>query len=210
MTRPIAPGQSIPADLLLRAYANGVFPMAEDADDPEVFWVRPEMRGVIPLDGFHVPKSLAKVIRKGRFEISFDRDFEAVIEACAQAREGRPSTWINQAIREAYGTLFRRGHCHTVEARLDGRLVGGLYGVSLGAAFFGESMFSFETDASKVCLWNLVERLKMQGFRLLDTQFTTEHLKRVRAIDVPRAKYEKILAQAIEGEADFNIPGERE
>ena len=210
MTRPIAPGQSIPADLLLRAYANGVFPMAEDADDPEVFWVRPEMRGVIPLDGFHVPKSLAKVIRKGRFEISFDRDFEAVIEACAQAREGRPSTWINQAIREAYGTLFRRGHCHTVEARLDGRLVGGLYGVSLGAAFFGESMFSFETDASKVCLWHLVERLKMQGFRLLDTQFTTEHLKRVRAIDVPRAKYEKILAQAIEGEADFNIPGERE
>ncbi|MCB1420429.1 MAG: leucyl/phenylalanyl-tRNA--protein transferase [Notoacmeibacter sp.] len=210
MTRPIAPGQSIPADLLLRAYANGVFPMAEDADDPEVFWVRPEMRGVIPLDGFHVPKSLAKVIRKGRFEISFDRDFEAVIEACAQAREGRPSTWINQAIREAYGTLFRRGHCHTVEARLDGRLVGGLYGVSLGAAFFGESMFSFETDASKVCLWNLVERLKMQGFRLLDTQFTTEHLKRFGAIDVPRAKYEKILAQAIEGEADFNIPGERE
>ena len=210
MTRPIAPGQSIPADLLLRAYASGVFPMAEDADDPEVFWVRPEMRGVIPLDGFHVPKSLAKVIRKGRFEISFDRDFEAVIEACAQAREGRPSTWINQAIREAYGTLFRRGHCHTVEARLDGRLVGGLYGVSLGAAFFGESMFSFETDASKVCLWNLVERLKMQGFRLLDTQFTTEHLKRFGAIDVPRAKYEKILAQAIEGEADFNIPGERE
>ena len=210
MTRPIAPGQSIPADLLLRAYANGVFPMAEDADDPEVFWVSPEMRGVIPLDGFHVPKSLAKVIRKGRFEISFDRDFEAVIEACAQAREGRPSTWINQAIREAYGTLFRRGHCHTVEARLDGRLVGGLYGVSLGAAFFGESMFSFETDASKVCLWHLVERLKMQGFRLLDTQFTTEHLKRFGAIDVPRAKYEKILAQAIEGEADFNIPGERE
>ena len=210
MTRPIAPGQSIPADLLLRAYANGVFPMAEDADDPEVFWVRPEMRGVIPLDGFHVPKSLAKVIRKGRFEISFDRDFEAVIEACAQAREGRPPTWINQAIREAYGTLFRRGHCHTVEARLDGRLVGGLYGVSLGAAFFGESMFSFETDASKVCLWHLVERLKMQGFRLLDTQFTTEHLKRFGAIDVPRAKYEKILAQAIEGEADFNIPGERE
>ena len=150
------------------------------------------------------------MIRKGRFEISFDRDFEAVIEACAQAREGRPSTWINQAIREAYGTLFRRGHCHTVEARLDGRLVGGLYGVSLGAAFFGESMFSFETDASKVCLWNLVERLKMQGFRLLDTQFTTEHLKRFGAIDVPRAKYEKILAQAIEGEADFNIPGERE
>ncbi|MCB1382061.1 MAG: leucyl/phenylalanyl-tRNA--protein transferase [Notoacmeibacter sp.] len=209
MSRPIAPGQTIPADLLLRAYASGVFPMAEDADDPEVFWVRPEMRGVIPLDGFHVPKSLAKVIRQNRFEIAFDRDFDAVIDACALSREGRQTTWINQSIREAYGVLHRRGHCHTVEAWRDGRLVGGLYGVSLGAAFFGESMFSFETDASKVCLWHLVERLKAQGFRLLDTQFTTDHLKRFGAIDVPRSKYEKMLAEAIEGEADFNLEGER-
>ncbi len=208
--RPIAPGQKIPAELLLRAYSNGVFPMAEDADDPEVFWVRPEMRGVIPLDGFHVPKSLAKVIRQGRFEISFDRDFDGVIGACAESREGRPTTWINGAIREAYGVLFRRGHCHTVEARLDGALVGGLYGVSLGAAFFGESMFSRATDASKICLWHLVERLKAQGFLLLDTQFTTEHLKRFGAIDVPRKRYEGMLATAIDGEASFTLPGERE
>jgi leucyl/phenylalanyl-tRNA---protein transferase len=204
MERPFAPGHRIPPDLLLKAYASGVFPMAENADDPEVFWVRPETRGVIPLDSFHVPKSLAKAIRRQAFEIDFDRDFAGVIDGCAQSREARPSTWINGPIREAYGKLFERGHCHTVEARRDGLLVGGLYGVTLGRTFFGESMFSRATDASKVCLVALVERLRERGFVLLDTQFTTEHLKRFGAIDVPRRKYEKLLANAIAGEAVFH------
>jgi leucyl/phenylalanyl-tRNA--protein transferase len=203
MSRPFAPGYRIPPELLLRAYASGVFPMAEHADDPEVFWVRPETRGVIPLDAFHVPKSLAKTIRQGRFEIRYDHDFAGVIDGCAETGEGRASTWINAPIREAYLDLHRRGHCHSVEAWRDGRLVGGLYGVSLGAAFFGESMFSRERDASKVCLAHLVERLRRQGFVLLDTQFTTEHLKRFGAVDVPRRKYEKLLEQALEGEAVF-------
>lgn len=203
MTRPIAPGQSIPIDLLLRAYASGVFPMAESADDPEVFWVRPETRGVIPLDGFHVPRSLRKVVRRAPFEVRFDSDFNGVIEGCAEPRSGRMTTWINQPIRDAYAELFRRGHCHTVEAWRDGRLVGGLYGVTLGRAFFGESMFSRETDASKVCLVHLVERLIERGFVLLDTQFTTDHLKRLGAIDMPRGRYERLLEDAVTGEARF-------
>jgi leucyl/phenylalanyl-tRNA--protein transferase len=200
MARPFAPGHRIPPDLLLKAYASGVFPMAESADDPEVFWVQPEARGIIPLDDFHVPKSLAKVVRQGRFDIRFDHDFEAVIAACAESRAIRPTTWINAPIREAYAELFRRGHCHTVEAWREDRMVGALYGVTLGRAFFGESMFSRETDASKVCLVHLVERLRERGFELLDTQFTTEHLKRFGAIDVPRKRYEKLLADAMMGE----------
>lgn len=203
MTRPYAPGYRIPTELLLKAYASGVFPMAESADDPEVFWVRPESRGVIPLDDFHIPKSLAKVIRQGRFEIRVDSDFAGVVDACAEEREERQSTWINAPIREAYIELFRQGHCHSVEAWRDDRLVGGLYGVRLGRAFFGESMFSRETDASKVCLVHLVERLRQRGFVLLDTQFTTEHLKRFGAVDVPRARYEKLLQEALKGEAAF-------
>lgn len=200
MARPFAPGERIPVDLLLKAYASGVFPMADSADDPEVFWVRPETRGVMPLDGFHVPKSLAKVVRQGRFEIAVDRDFAAVIDGCAESRDVRRTTWINGPIREAYGRLFDIGHAHTVEARREGQLVGGLYGVSLGRAFFGESMFSRETDASKVCLVHLVERLRDRGFVLLDTQFTTEHLKRFGAIDVPRRKYDRLLEEALAGE----------
>ncbi|MBE1203746.1 leucyl/phenylalanyl-tRNA--protein transferase [Aminobacter carboxidus] len=203
MTRPYAPGYSIPTDLLLKAYASGVFPMAESASDPEVFWVRPETRGIIPFDAFHVPHSLAKTIRQGHFEVRFDSDFEGVIDACAERRAGRLSTWINAPIREAYTHLHRIGNAHSVEAWRDGELVGGLYGVSLGRAFFGESMFSRETDASKVCLVHLVERLKQRGFLLLDTQFTTDHLKRFGAVDVPRDKYEKMLAKALVGEATF-------
>jgi len=203
MTRPYAPGYGIPTDLLLKAYASGVFPMAESASDPEVFWVRPETRGIIPFDGFHVPHSLAKTIRQGHFEIRFDSDFEGVIDACAERRAGRLSTWINAPIREAYTHLHRIGNAHSVEAWRDGELVGGLYGVSLGRAFFGESMFSRETDASKVCLVHLVGRLRERGFLLLDTQFTTDHLKRFGAIDVPRDKYEKLLAKALIGEATF-------
>jgi leucyl/phenylalanyl-tRNA---protein transferase len=203
MSRPLAPGYRIPPDLLLRAYATGVFPMAESADDPEIFWVRPESRGVIPLDRFHVPKRLMRTIRQEQFEIHFDRDFASVIEACAELREGRTSTWINGPIREAYSILFERGHCHTVEAWQGEALVGGLYGVSLGRAFFGESMFSRVADASKVCLYHLVERLKERGFVLLDTQFTTSHLKRFGAIDVPRGRYERMLEEALSGEAAF-------
>ncbi len=201
MTRPYAPGYRIPTDLLLKAYASGVFPMAESATDPEVFWVRPEMRGIIPLDGFHTSKSLLKAVRRHPFDIRFD--FEATIDACAERRDERPSTWINAPIREAYVQLHRLNHCHSVEAWRGDRLVGGLYGVSLGRVFFGESMFSKETDASKICLYHLVERLKARGFALLDTQFTTEHLKRFGAVDVPRARYEKMLAEALKGEAVF-------
>ena len=201
MTRPFAPGYRIPTDLLLKAYASGVFPMAESASDPEVFWVRPETRGIIPLGDFHTPRSLRKTIRKNRFDIRFDFDFEATIDACAEKREDRASTWINAPIREAYVQLYQMGHCHSVEAWRDGRLVGGLYGLALGRVFFGESMFSRETDASKVCLVALVERLNERGFELLDTQFTTEHLKHFGAIDMPRARYEKILAQALKGDA---------
>ncbi|MVA99057.1 leucyl/phenylalanyl-tRNA--protein transferase [Nitratireductor sp. CAU 1489] len=203
MVRPFAPGDRIPPDLLLKAYSNGVFPMGESADDPEVFWVRPETRGIIPLEGFHIPKSLRKTVRQATFEIFFDRDFDAVVEGCAQARSGRMSTWINAPIRAAYRDLFERGHCHTVEAWRDGHLVGGLYGVTLGRAFFGESMFSRERDASKVCLVHLVERLRARGFVLLDTQFTTAHLKRFGAIDMPRRRYETLLAEATTGDAVF-------
>jgi leucyl/phenylalanyl-tRNA--protein transferase len=203
MTRPLAPGSGIPTDLLLRAYASGVFPMAESADDPEVFWVRPETRGIIPLDAFHLPKSLAKTIRHGVFEIEFDYDFAGVIQGCAEKRPERRSTWINKPIREAYTRLFELGHCHTVEAWREERLVGGLYGVTLGRVFFGESMFSRTRDASKVCLAALVERLNARGFQLLDTQFTTEHLKRFGAIDVPRARYERLLDEAVRGDARF-------
>lgn len=198
--RPFAPGHRIPPDLLLRAYASGVFPMAEEADDPEVFWVRPESRGIIPLHDFHVPKSLRKVIRQQRFEVRRDTTFTGVIDGCAESADDREKTWINAPIREAYGELFARGHCHTVEAWREDRLVGGLYGVTLGRAFFGESMFSRETDASKVCLVHLVDHLMERGFVLLDTQFTTDHLKRFGAVDVARRRYEVLLSEALEGE----------
>lgn len=203
MTRPFAPIFRIPPDLLLRAYATGVFPMAEHADDPEVFWVRPEMRGVIPLDKFHVPRSLKKSLRHNAYEIRYDFDFSAVVDACAETGPGRQETWINAPIREAYTELFERGYCHTVEAWREGKLAGGLYGVSLGRAFFGESMFSREPNASKICLVYLVNRLRERAFLLLDTQFTTPHLKRFGAVDVPRRRYEQLLADALEGTAKF-------
>ncbi len=203
MTRPFAPGHRIPTDLLLKAYASGVFPMAESAADPEVFWVRPEARGIIPLDAFHIPRSLRKTVRQRPFDIRIDTDFAGVIDACAEESGNRQTTWINAPIREAYIELFGVGHAHSVEAWHDGRLAGGLYGVTLGRAFFGESMFSRWTDASKVCLVHLVERLRQRGFVLLDTQFTTEHLKHFGAIDVPRRKYEILLEEALRGRANF-------
>ncbi|MBY2921800.1 leucyl/phenylalanyl-tRNA--protein transferase [Rhizobium leguminosarum] len=195
-SRRKSPG--ITPDILLRAYSIGLFPMAESADDPEIFWVEPELRGVLPFDHFHVSKSLAKTVRKNPFEIRFDHAFDQVIAACAEETSGRPSTWINRTIRSLYSTLFDMGHAHTVEAWEGDELVGGLYGVSLGSAFFGESMFSRRTDASKICLVHLVDRLRQKGFTLLDTQFTTEHLKTFGAIDVPKTDYAGMLAAAME------------
>ncbi|QIO52039.1 leucyl/phenylalanyl-tRNA--protein transferase [Rhizobium leguminosarum bv. trifolii] len=195
-SRRKSPG--ITPDILLRAYSIGLFPMAESADDPEIFWVEPELRGVLPFDHFHVSKSLAKTVRKNPFEIRFDHAFDQVIAACAEETSGRPSTWINKTIRSLYSTLFDMGHAHTVEAWECDELVGGLYGVSLGSAFFGESMFSRRTDASKICLVHLVDRLRQRGFTLLDTQFTTEHLKTFGAIDVPKADYAAMLTEAME------------
>ena len=189
---------AITPDILLRAYSIGLFPMAESSDDPEIFWVEPEMRGILPLDGFHISKSLAKTARKRPFDIRFDTAFERVITYCAEPAEDRPSTWINTTIRKLYTELHRMGHAHSVEAWEDEELVGGLYGVSLGSAFFGESMFSRRTNASKICLVHLVERLRAKGFTLLDTQFTTEHLKTFGAIDIPKDEYLKLLKKAVD------------
>lgn len=187
----------ITVDILLRAYSAGLFPMADSADDPELFWVEPEIRGIIPLNDFHVSKSLAKAMRKNPFDIRFDTAFEAVMAGCAAEAPDRPSTWINATIRKLYTELHQIGHAHSVEAWEGDELVGGLYGVSLGAAFFGESMFSRRTNASKICLVHLVERLRASGFVLLDTQFTTEHLKTFGAIDVPKLEYAKMLDLAV-------------
>ncbi|SMD05611.1 leucyl/phenylalanyl-tRNA--protein transferase [Rhizobium sp. RU36D] len=188
---------TITPEILLRAYSIGLFPMAESADDPEIFWVEPELRGILPLDGFHVSRSLAKAIRQKPFDIRFDTAFDAVIEKCGESAEDRPSTWINATIRKLYGQLHRMGHAHSVEAFEGDELVGGLYGVTLGSAYFGESMFSRRTNASKICLVHLVERLKARGFTLLDTQFTTEHLKTFGAIDLPKKDYARLLEKAV-------------
>ncbi|BCH54068.1 leucyl/phenylalanyl-tRNA--protein transferase [Agrobacterium vitis] len=197
MGRRSSKDRSITPDILLRAYSIGLFPMAESSDDPELFWVEPDLRGIIPLDSFHYSKSLAKIIRQKPFDIRFDTAFSAVLDKCAEPAPDRPSTWINQTIRDLYTALFQMGHAHSVEAFEGDELVGGLYGVSLGAAFFGESMFSRRSNASKICLVHLVERLRAQGFVLLDTQFTTEHLKTFGAIDVPKDEYAKMLEEAV-------------
>ncbi|MBN9082947.1 MAG: leucyl/phenylalanyl-tRNA--protein transferase [Rhizobiales bacterium 62-17] len=196
----------ITPQLLLRAYSVGMFPMAESADDPSIFWVDPEQRGIFPLDGLAISRSLAKVVRSDRFDIQIDRDFDAVIDGCSGAGMGlaRPSTWINTRIRKLYRDLFDQGHVHTVEAySATGDLVGGLYGVSIGGAFFGESMFHRETDASKVALVHLVARLNKGGFELLDTQFVTPHLITLGAVEIPRADYHARLDEAIGRPAQF-------
>ena len=203
MTRHGEADFDITPEVLLKAYACGIFPMAEGADDPSIFWVEPERRGVLPLDRFHVPRRLARTVRADRFTVRVDSAFDQVLDACAAPSPGRRKTWINVRIRRLYGELFARGHCHSVEAWRDGRLVGGLYGVKLKRAFFGESMFHRETDASKVCLVHLVARLKAGGFALLDTQFLTEHLATFGAIEIERAEYQRGLAHALEGDADF-------
>lgn len=190
-------------DLLLRAYAAGVFPMAESRDDPEVFWVDPRDRGVLPLDGFHMSRSLRRRLRSGMYEVSVNQAFEAVIDGCAD----RPETWINATISALYADLFRLGRAHSVEVWEDNDLIGGVYGVALGGAFFGESMFSRRTDASKVALAYLVDRLRQGGFALFDTQFITDHLASLGAIEIPRETYHRLLGNALSVHADFGAPG---
>jgi leucyl/phenylalanyl-tRNA--protein transferase len=193
----------ITPELLLQAYRIGVFPMGERRDDPKLYWLDPRLRAVLPLDGFHLPKRLARTMRQGMFEVTADTDFTEVMRACAEPRPGHPESWINEPILALYGELFRRGHAHSIECRRDGRLVGGLYGVSVGAAFFGESMFSRERDASKVALVHLMARLIKGGFRLLDCQFMTEHLRSFGAIEMPREEFRVLLAEAVDRPAGF-------
>ena len=188
-------------ELLLRAYAAGIFPMAETADDPEVFWVDPEQRGILPLDGFHLPRRLGRTLCQDVFDVRCDAAFEAVVRGCAEPTPERPKTWINEEIVRLYAALHRLGFAHSVEAWRGGELVGGLYGVALGAAFFGESMYSRVTDASKVALAQLVARLRLGGFHLLDTQFVTNHLQQFGAVEISRAQYHRRLKAAIQLEA---------
>jgi leucyl/phenylalanyl-tRNA--protein transferase len=204
MTSRDSAAAEITPEVLLRAYACGIFPMAESADDPTLFWVEPEMRGVIPLDGFRISSRLARTVRSDAFTITVNKAFKAVISGCAAPAEGREDTWINRRIRDLYSGLHGLGHGHSVEAWQDGDLVGGLYGVSLGRAFFGESMFHRVRDASKVALVHLVARLITGGFELLDAQYVTEHLKSFGAVEVPRRRYTALLDKALLGEpADF-------
>ena len=193
----------ITPEVLLRAYACGIFPMAESADDPTLFWVEPEQRGVIPLDGFHISSRLARTVRSDRFVVTVNRAFTEGIDGCAAPRRGRENTWINRRIRNLYTALQRLGHCHSVEAWDGDQLAGGLYGVSLGGAFFGESMFHRARDASKVALVHLVARLIAGGFVLLDTQFVTEHLRSFGAVEVPRRRYRNELDVALLHQVNF-------
>jgi leucyl/phenylalanyl-tRNA--protein transferase len=190
------------ADHLIACYRRGVFPMADARDDERIFLIDPEHRGVLPLDGFHIPRRLARTVRSDLYEVRIDTAFAAVVEACAEARDDRPDTWINHTIQRLYGDLFARGQAHSVECWLDDRLVGGLYGVSLGRAFFGESMFSRARDASKVALVHLVARLIIGGYCLLDTQFITEHLLQFGAIEIDRDDYRGRLGAALGGGAE--------
>ncbi len=190
-------GEELTPELLLAAYAQGVFPMAESRDDPEVFWVDPRRRGIFPLEGFRVSRSLARTLRRDPFRVTFDADFVGVVQGCAD----RDETWISEPIAALYAELHRMGHAHSVEVWEDERLVGGVYGVVLGAAFFGESMFSRRTDASKVALAHLVERLRAGRFALFDTQFLTPHLASLGAIEISRLEYRHRLAKALRQEA---------
>jgi leucyl/phenylalanyl-tRNA--protein transferase len=194
--------QSLSVELLLMAYASGIFPMSESRDDPEVFWVDPRMRGVMPLDGFRMSRSLAKVIRSERFSVTRDRDFDAVLAGCA----AREETWISDGLARIYRQLHACGRAHSLEVWLDGRLAGGMFGVCLGGAFFGESMFSRVRDASKVSLAFTVAHLRRTGFSLFDTQFVTPHLHSLGGIEVPRVEYHAALRGALAGSADIRAP----
>jgi leucyl/phenylalanyl-tRNA--protein transferase len=193
----------ITPEVLLKAYACGIFPMAESADDPALYWIEPDMRGIIPLEGFHLSARLKRTVRTTPFTVWVDRDFDAVIDGCAEAKPDRARTWINDRIRKIYRSLFEHGYCHSVEVYDGTALVGGLYGVSLGRAFFGESMFHHARDASKIALVHLVARLRAGGYRLLDTQYVTDHLKTFGAVEVGKKRYHRLLEDALVGEADF-------
>jgi leucyl/phenylalanyl-tRNA---protein transferase len=194
----------ITPQVLLRAYAAGVFPMAENAEDNTLYWVEPEFRGILPLKAFRMSHSLRKTVRHGKFEVKVDTAFNDIIARCAEKTPVRTSTWINSRIKSLYTQLHKMGFCHSVETWQEGRLTGGLYGVKIGAAFFGESMFSRTRDASKVALVHLVARLNAGGFQLLDAQFINDHLKQFGAIEVARADYQEMLEAALGGEADFD------
>ena len=194
---------AITPQVLLKAYSCGIFPMAESADDPALYWIEPQHRGILPLDRIHIPRRLARTIRSAPVDVRIDTDFEGVIAGCAGSRPGRRSTWINARIRRLYRELFDLGHCHTVEVWADGKLVGGLYGVALGSAFFGESMFSTERDVSKIALVHLAARLLAGRFKLLDTQFVTDHLKQFGTIEVDRGAFQNLLSEAMIGRGDF-------
>lgn len=191
------------SELLLRAYATGIFPMAQSRRDRELYWIDPEWRGILPLDRFHVPRRLRRTLRRGVFEVRVDTAFRDVMVGCAEVTAERPDSWINDEIVAAYTELYHLGYAHSVEAWLDGALVGGLYGVALGGAFFGESMFTRVTDASKVALAHLAARLYHGGFTLLDTQFITKHLQQFGAVEVPRPRYQALLAAALKVKATF-------
>jgi leucyl/phenylalanyl-tRNA--protein transferase len=209
MTPRQSANSEITPEVLLRAYACGIFPMAESSDDPNLFWVEPEMRGVIPLDGFRIASRLARTVRSDVFTVTVDRAFKAVIAECAAPQPGRNDTWINKRISDLYIGLHELGHAHSVEVWKDDDLVGGLYGVNLGCAFFGESMFHRARDASKVALVHLVARLIAGGFELLDTQYVTEHLRSFGAVEIPRRRYTALLEKALKGDADFyKLPAE--
>jgi leucyl/phenylalanyl-tRNA---protein transferase len=198
----------ITSELLLKAYAAGLFPMAESADDPVLHWVEPHRRGIIPLESFAPSRKLLAAVRSDRFRVTVNHCFDRVIAECAAPAAGREGTWINARIRTIYGQLHRDGHAHSVEVWDCDDLAGGLYGVSLGAAFFGESMFHRRTDASKVALVHLVARLKAGGYRLLDTQFITPHLASLGAVEIPRGQYLRLLTPAIAASAQFGAPDE--
>jgi leucyl/phenylalanyl-tRNA--protein transferase len=210
MTSRDSANSDITPEVLLRAYACGIFPMAESADDPSLFWVEPEVRGVIPLDAFRIASRLGRTVRTEVFTVTVDRAFKAVIDGCAEPQAGRNDTWINMRIRDLYIALHGLGHAHSVEVWNGDELVGGLYGVNLGRAFFGESMFHRARDASKVALVHLVARLISGGFELLDTQYVTEHLRSFGAVEVPRRRYTALLDKALKNEADFyKLPADR-
>ena len=197
----------ITPEVLLKAYACGIFPMAESAEDPALYWIEPDLRGIVPLDRFHLPARLARTVRADRFTVTVNKDFDAVLDGCAEPQPGRPRTWINERIRVLYRKLHERRHCHSLEVYQDDTLVGGLYGVTLGRAFFGESMFHRARDASKVALVHLIARLKAGGFTLCDTQFVTDHLKIFGAIEVPKQRYHKLLEAALVGDGNFTALG---
>jgi leucyl/phenylalanyl-tRNA---protein transferase len=203
MTSRDSAAAEITPEVLLRAYACGIFPMAESADDPTLFWVEPERRGVIPLEGFRIASRLKRTVRSDAFTVTVNGAFKAVIAGCAAPQAGREDTWINRRIRELYIGLHELGHAHSVEVWQNDDLVGGLYGVSLGRAFFGESMFHHARDASKVALVHLVARLIAGGFELLDTQYVTEHLRSFGAVEISRRRYTALLDKAVKGDADF-------